>query len=395
MHKDRLIVHIDMDAFFASIEQRDNPKLRLTPVIIGADPNQGKGRGVVSTCSYEARVFGIHSAMPISMAYSRCPHGTYISPRMDVYLRESKALDDIFYSFTPDIEKISIDEAFLDITGTAHLHGSAEKLCRNLKTAIYKKSGLTASIGLAPLKYIAKIASDLEKPDGFVMVSPDEILDFLKPLDVKKICGIGKQTLPTLYERGINSIGDLQKWTKDQLTASFGSTGDYLYAVSRGIVVDSFDFNPQVKSISHEHTFSYDTDEEQSIAQTLIELCEKVSFRMRHDLLKAKTITLKIRLTGFKTYTRSITLPNFTNYVEDLYSALYNLYTHFDRSGKKVRLIGVKVSNFADSWLQEDIFDQSSRQKREKMYRAIDQIKSKYGNDSIFHAASKITYTGS
>lgn len=388
MLTDRLIVHIDMDAFFAAIEQRDDPRLRAQPVIIGADHKNGTGRGVVSTCSYEARAYGIHSAMPISKAYRCCPHGIFMRPRMDVYIRESARLNDIFYLFTPDIEKISIDEAFLDITGTAHLHGSAENLCRNLKKTLREKVGLKASIGLAPSKYIAKIASDLQKPDGLVIVRSEEVQDFLRPLAVKKIWGIGPKTVPRLLACGIYTIEDIQRWTRKQLKSSFGSFGDYLYDVSRGTVSDILNHDQTVKSISHEHTFIKDTDDDHEIRNILINLCEKVSFRLRAELLKGKTITLKIRVEGFKTYTRSMTCPNFTNYVEDIYSAIYNLYSHFDRAGKKVRLVGVKISNFSDPKVQDDLFNQASDKRKEQVYKAIDRIKSKYGNDSIFHAPS-------
>ena len=388
MRKTKYIVHIDMDAFFAAIEQRDNPALRKRPVIIGADPKQGEGRGVVSTCSYEARRYGIHSAMPISQAYRRCPDGIYLHPDITKYSRESDRVYTIFASFTPDIEAVSIDEAFLDITHTWKLFGSAEALCRQLKNRIYTDTGLSASIGLAPTKLVAKIASDMHKPDGFTRVPPQRVTAFLRPLPIEKIWGIGKKTLPKLHACNIFTVGDIEKWEIEDLTNTFGSTGRYLWNVSRGRGADQLETGEDIKSISNEYTFERDVPNDYRVKETVMRLCEKVSNRMRKQSLKARTFTLKIRLSNFKTCTRAATLPAYTNFAEDIYDTVHAALKSFDTRNMKIRLIGVKATNFGTCDAQPDIFEFGDMKKREKLYSVIDKIKSKYGNSSIFHAAS-------
>jgi nucleotidyltransferase/DNA polymerase involved in DNA repair len=375
-----------MDAFFAAIEQRDNRKLIGKPVIIGADPQKGRGRGVVSTCSYEARVFGIHSAMPISEAYRKCPHGTFIIPDMNKYSHESQLIHNIFQLFTPDVEQVGIDEAYLDITGTHHFFKTPIDACRALKKAIKKDRNLTASIGLAPNKMVAKIASDLNKPDGLLQVRKEDVYTFLGPLKIQKVSGIGKKTVQLLNANKIFTIQDLHKYTQNQLCTMYGSLGSYLWQISQGIGNEKIELSDQCKSISNEYTFETDVNDDLFILKTISLLSEKVSRRLRIQKLKGKTISLKIRLTCFSTYTRSVTLPNSTNYVEDIYSALYNLYTKFDRNAKKVRLVGVKVTNLQETSRQSDLFNFASDIKREKIYSALDKIKDKFGSNSIHHA---------
>jgi len=386
MKNERLIIHIDMDAFFAAIEQRDDPTLKGQPVIIGADPKKGKGRGVVSTCSYEARVFGIHSAMPISKAYALCPHGKFVPPSMEKYSKESQLIRIIFDRFTPEVEMVSIDEAFLDITGTSHTFQDPIHLCKALKKMINDERGLTASIGLAPNKLVAKIASEIQKPDGLTHVSKENVRTFLQPLAVERIWGIGKKSLPKFHTFGIFTIGDLQKYSKDDLCALFGTMGNYFWNISRGHDTNRLSIETACKSVSNEHTFEKDVGDDRQILQSISYLCEQVSSRLRKQKLKGRTLTLKIRLTGFKTFTRSITIAKYTNFVEDIYGALYNLYDAFDKKGQKVRLIGVKVSNFSDRSIQHDIFNFDVDSKREKIYDALDKIRDKFGTRSIHHA---------
>lgn len=387
--KERYIVHVDMDAFFASVEQRDNPKLIDRPVVIGADPKKGKGRGVVSTCSYQARKYGIHSAMPISIAYKKCPSAVFLPVDMNKYHKVSQQIYAVFYDFTPDIEPIGIDEAFLDITGSFHLFKTPKEACLQIKSRIKKELNLTASIGLAPTKMAAKIASDLEKPDGFVEVKKEKILDFLWPLSIDKIWGLGKKSQSALDTIGIKTIGDLARKDVEELIKLFGRNGLYFWKLAQGEDERRIDCDVDAKSISNEVTFEKDTLDTQQIESTLLWLCEKVSNRLRQENLKSKTITLKIRFKSFETYTRSITFNKATNFVDTLYEKIKNLYNKFNSKSRKIRLVGVKTSNFVPSDFPDDLFRESIEQKQERVHKATDEIKTKFGENSIHRAYAK------
>ncbi|MCK4462889.1 MAG: DNA polymerase IV [Candidatus Omnitrophica bacterium] len=386
--RERYIIHIDMDAFFASIEQRDRPLLRGKPVIIGADPKSGKGRGVVSTCSYEARKFGIHSAMPISIAYKKCPNGVYLRPDMEKYSAVSRTVHKTLYDFTPHVEPLGFDEAFLDISGSWHLFGSPFKTCLLLKSKIKKMTGLTSSIGLAPTKMAAKIASDLKKPDGLIEVKKENLLDFLWPLEVDKIWGLGKKSKAIFNKYGIKTIGDIAKKDVNDLVRLFGKNGFYFWQIANGIDESQVQADEKVKSISNEYTFEEDTIDKDEIESMLMFLSERVSHRMRFQRLAGRTITLKIRLQGFFTYTRAFTLTEYTNSTKIIYSTAKELYYKFDRKRKKVRLIGVKVSNLSPTSQIRSLFDKEGNQglKEEDLNKAIDKIKLIYGVDSIHRA---------
>lgn len=386
MGKRRFIVHVDMDAFFAAIEQRDNTGLRGKPVVVGSDPKGGKGRGVVSTCSYEARKFGIHSAMPISIAYRKCPHAVFLPVDMEKYSDVSGQIHRIFYDFTPDIEPVSIDEAFLDITGSYHLFGTPLDTCLSIKSRIKKETGLTASVGLAPTKMAAKIASDLRKPDGMVEVTPEGLLDFLKPLDIRKLWGLGEKSEKIFRDIGINTIGDMAGVGPERMEALFGKNGIDLWRLANGIDDREVETAREAKSISNEFTFEQDTDNAEKIKSILLALCEKVSDRLRNEMLKGRTITLKIRLEGFLTYTRAYTMANGTNHVDDIYAGIKRLYDNFDRGMKRVRLIGVKVSNLLPANFRDSLFEETGSEKSEKIHKAVDVIKDKYGSGSIYRA---------
>jgi len=386
MSAGRFIVHIDMDAFFAAIEQRDNPSLRGKPVIVGADPKGGKGRGVVSTCSYEARKFGVHSAMPISFAYQKCPKGVFLPVDMEKYGRVSQEILNILYEFTPQIEPVSIDEAFLDITSSYHLFGTPYQTCVLIKSRTKKETGLTASIGLAPTKMAAKIASDLGKPDGLVEVKPERLLDFLWPLDIRKIWGLGEKSQIALNKMGIKTIGDIAKKSQKDLTAIFGKNGIHFWELAQGIDEREVENESEAKSVSNEFTFDEDTSDRKKIESTLMLLCEKVSNRLRQDGLKGKTITLKIRLTGFETYTRAVTMTEPTNFVDIIYQEIKQLLDKFNAHGKKIRLVGVKVGNFGAGTSQETLFKETTDKKKESLHQAIDKIKQKFGEDALHRA---------
>ena len=394
MRKTRYIVHVDMDAFFASIEQRDNPDIRSRPVVVGADPKGGRGRGVVSTCSYEARRFGIHSAMPISTAYQKCPDAVYLPPDIGKYEIVSNQIFQILYSFTPDVEPVGVDEAFLDITGSFHLFGASTLLgtplgtCILIKNKIKEKTGLTASIGLAPTKMAAKIASDLKKPDGLVEVTAEKLLEFLWPLEVRRIWGLGEKSEEVFGRMGIRTIGDLAKTDVGKLIKTFGKNGEHFWRLANGIDDRTVDAGIDAKSISNEITFDRDTSDEEKIASALIALCEKVSSRLRHENLKTRTVGLKIRLEGFHTYTRASTVPEATNFADSLYKVIKGLYNNFNVKGKRVRLVGVKASNLLQSDFNDSLFPHDDK-KQEAIHSAVDIIKGKFGEESIYRAGGR------
>ena len=389
MHKERIILHVDMDAFFAAIEQHDNPKLRTKPVVIGANPKGGRGRGVVSTCSYEARKFGIHSAMPISIAYKKCPQAVFLPVDMNKYASVSDEVYRIFYDFTPVIEPVSIDEAFLDMTASYHIFGSARQAAIMIKSRVKKETGLTASIGIGPNKMVAKIASDLDKPDGLVEVNKEQLLDFLWPLNIDKIWGLGKKTKEVMDEFGISTIGDLAKKKPEQLSDILGKNGIYFWQLAHGIDDREVESDTETKSISNEVTFDKDTSDMKKIESVLVFLCEKVSHRLRKDDFKGRTITLKIRLQDFHTFTRAVTLSRATNFVDVIYKEIKKLYLGFDKKNKKVRLLGVKVSNLVETDFPDTLFDDGIDSKLENIHRAVDKIKEKFGDGFIKRAADR------
>ena len=386
----RYILHVDMDAFFAAIEQRDNLTLLGKPVIVGADPKKGKGRGVVSTCSYEARKFGVHSGQPISTAYKICPKGIFLPVDSQKYAQASDEIYEIFYEFTPKVEMISVDEAFLDISGSHHLFGGPLETCKLLKSRIKERTKLTASVGLAPTKMVAKIASDIDKPDGLVLVSQDKVLDFLWPLDIDKIWGLGKKSKVIFNNLGIKTIGDLAKKDLGEVEQVLGKNGEYFWTLANGIDEREVETEEETKSISNEYTFAEDTGDKRIIDAALINLCEKVSSRLRQEDFKGKTITLKIRLEGFLTFTRAKTLDKPTNFMDTIYKTIKELLNKFNRKGKKIRLVGVKVSNFTFGQVQATLFEEKDEQKQERMHQAIDKIKNKFGRGAIFRAGGKL-----
>lgn len=378
-----------MDAFFASIEERDNPALRGKPIVVGADPRSGSGRGVVSTCSYAARKYGIHSAMPISVAFRKCPQAIFLPVDMDKYSTASEEIYEILYSFSPDIEPISIDEAFLDITGSFHLFGTPVETCRLIKAKIKKLTGLTASVGLAPTKMAAKIASDIGKPDGLVEVAAKGLIGFLKPLNVRRIWGLGEKCEEVMRGLGISTIGDLAARKPDDLEAMLGKAGRDFWRLANGIDSRMVEPAGEAKSISNETTFDVDTMESQKVDAALMAMCEKVSSRLRISGVKCRTITLKVRLADFSTFTRSVTISSATNFIDILYKTISALYKDFDRKGKKVRLLGVRTSNFCPAGFRDYLFRDSGDVRREAAHKALDRIKKRFGDSSIFIAGSR------
>lgn len=382
-----VIAHIDMDAFFAAVEQRDNPSLLGKPVVVGADPKEGRGRGVVSTCSYEARVYGIHSAMPISKAYRLCPQAVYLPPDFRKYKAASQKIFTILERYTPDIEPISIDEAFLDITGTFHLHGTPVALARCLKADIHREVNLVASIGIAPVKMVAKIASDVSKPDGLLEVLPQEVQGFLAPLPVERLWGVGKKSKEILNRLGVFRIADLLKLSKEKARGLLGEQGLHLLDLAAGIDPRTVSVHDDVKSVSHEYTFDTDEADPQKVVRILFILSQKVSRRLRKEGLKGRTVTVKVRLESFQTFTRAVTLDRRTNFVDLIDRNARQMFQAFFKAGMKIRLIGVRVTGFEDPYVSDGLFTDPSDDKKEKVHHALDVLKDKFGEKMIHWGA--------
>ncbi len=383
----RRILHLDMDAFFAAVEQLDFPQYRGKPVIVGADPKSGAGRGVVATASYEARKYGVHSALPISLAYQRCPHAIYLRGRYERYSEISRQLIATLNEFTPVIEKISIDEAFLDITKSLALFGSAEKIGHQIKKRIYDDLGLVASIGIAPNKFLAKVASDLEKPDGFVVVKEGEEKEFLKSLPISRLWGVGKKTEAALKQMDIETIGQIAHMAEQDLSRRFGKWGSALWRLANGIDHRSVKPWETQKSISQETTFDEDTGDEGAIHKTLLGLAESLSRLMRKSKLKGRTVTLKIRLEDFSTFTRSKTLSDFVDSTQILKGVAIGLYKKFNKKNMKVRLLGIGVSQLNSvSGEQLSLFDQEAPLDA-KMTKLLDSLQDKYGEGAVKRAS--------
>ncbi|HPD13307.1 MAG TPA: DNA polymerase IV [Planctomycetota bacterium] len=385
---ERVIVHLDMDAFFAAVEQRDRPELRGQPVVVGADPKGGRGRGVVSTCSYEARCFGIRSAMPISEAWRRCPKAVYLPVRMDAYEQASEAVFRVLEEFTPDIEPVSIDEAFLDVTRSLHLFGTKRALGERLRLRIEAETRLTASIGIAPCKMVAKIASDLQKPRGLVIVEPGEAQAFLRPLPVGKLWGVGRRTQEALDRLGIRTIGDLAARPREELVRRFGKQGEDLWDLAHGRDDRPVEAAGEAKSIGHENTFEHDTRDPRLLASTLMELCEGVAFRLRRAGLRGRTITTKLRFEDFTTLTRATTVETPVDAAAAIYQIASANLGRVAMKGHRIRLIGVSVSGFEARPRQLALFgeqpsDAGGREKQRLLADAIDRIKTRFGQDAL------------
>ncbi|MDZ7724406.1 MAG: DNA polymerase IV [candidate division KSB1 bacterium] len=380
-----IILHMDMDAFFAAIEQLDFPELRGKPVVVGADPKGGEGRGVVSTCSYEARTYGIHSAMPISRAWKQCPHAVFVKPRGKRYAEVSRRVMQILQRYSPDLEPLSIDEAFLDITSTYKLHKTPRQLGEHLKQCIQNEVHLTASVGIAPNKFLAKIASDLDKPDGMVVVQADEVECFLHPLDISRLWGVGRKTLPLLKDMGIHTIGDLMQYSLDFLQSRFGKMGVKLYNLARGIDDRLVCTDEERKSISREITYDQDVDDAETHRRTLLYLCNELSRDMRRKKIWGRTISIKVRQQNFSTFTRSRTLEQSMQHFDDLYPHALDLFVRLNLSGK-LRLLGVGVSKLESSPGQLDMFADQT-QNTSKLDDVLDTVREKFGETSITRAS--------
>ena len=382
MPKERYILHIDMDAFYASVEQMDNPSLKGKPVIVGGTVQQ---RGVVAAASYESRKFGIHSAMPTSQALKLCPNVILLPVRMGRYAQLSKQIIKIFNDYTPQVEQISLDEAFLDVTGSITLFGSAEKIGREIKDRIQNETGLTASVGIAPNKFLAKMASDLQKPNGFVIITEENKQKILDPLDVSKIWGVGKVTAKNFYDRGIRTIEQLRKTPLKFLQTILGNQADDIVLLAQGIDNRPVEPNREAKSISAEETFAQDIIDKNFLLNVLFKQVEEVAGRLREEKLEGKTITLKLRYKNFKTVTRSHTFENPTNVSQTLWQEAKRVFEKwYAEEAGELRLLGFGISGLTQQGSgQKLLFSEPQDNKQKKIDEVFDKIKKKYGDDSV------------
>jgi DNA polymerase IV (archaeal DinB-like DNA polymerase) len=347
----RVILHIDLDAFFPSVEVREHPELRGKPVVVGADPKEGNGRGVVSSASYEARKFGIRSALPISKAWKLCPDAIYLRPHFELYVKASNNVMNILESHTDKFEQGGIDEAYLDISNQVKDFNEAGEVARKIMEEVLGKEGLTCSVGVAPNKMIAKIASDYRKPCGLTVVKEDGVSDFLFPLDVRKIPGVGPKTEGILRGLKIETISDLASTKPEMLTRTFGVWGSRLHQFANGIDNSEVTEEYETRSIGRDTTFEKDEDDEVQILQVLDGLAEEVHEDVIANGFKFKTITVRIRYQHFDTHTRSKSLMFPTNDLDILRNNAKRLIAPLLRGKKKVRLVGVRVSNLQQGTL--------------------------------------------
>jgi len=382
MAETRQITHVDMDAFYASVEQLDNPKLAGQPVIVGGNP---KGRGVVSAASYEARKFGIHSAMPMAQAVRLCPHAIVLPARMERYVQVSQQIHAIFEQYTPLVESVSIDEAFLDVTGSTNLFGSGEQIALAIKTAIKDKLKLTASVGVAPNKFLAKLASDMKKPDGFVVITEQNKQEILDPLPVSKIWGVGKVTEQALQSYAILTIAQLRQTPLEELKAIVGNFAPVLLQLACGVDESEVQPTRQAKSLSSERTFATDVQDEEVLLGALLNQVEEVGQRLRAANLRAKTVTVKLRYADFRTITRSNTFGQATNTTRTLWQTAKAIFQIWQaESAGPLRLIGFAASGLVkEDTGQQLLFGDPKEEKQKRLDDAVDKIKNRFGEDAL------------
>jgi len=378
----RAILHLDMDAFYPSVEVLDDPSLKGKPVIVGGP----RERGVVSSASYEARVFGVHSALPMATALRLCPHGVFLPVRMSRYLEISREVFRVFHRFTPRVEALSIDEAFLDVTGAERLFGGPEEIAVKVKQAVVSRVGITVSAGVAPSKFVAKIASDLHKPDGLTVVPAAGVEAFLHPLPIEKLWGVGEVTQKKLARLGVRTIGDLSRVSREVLEKRFGKHGTHLHLLSRGIDDREVETERAVKSVGHEDTYPQDILEPESLRRELLSLAIRVSRRLRRQGIEGRTITLKVKYADFKQVTRARTLERATDDGAEIFRQACRLLENTDAGRRPVRLLGISLSGLEDphATRQPGLFENTSSQRKQKrLNRALDRIHGRFGEDSV------------
>ncbi|MCP4144738.1 MAG: DNA polymerase IV [bacterium] len=380
--KDRSIIHLDMDAFFASVEQLDNPEYRGKPVIVGGTP---EGRGVVSAASYEARKFGVFSAMSAARARQLCPGGIFVRGNMDRYVEVSHQIGSIFDSFTPLVEPLSLDEAFLDVTGCLKLFGDAETIARKIKDQILEETGLVASVGISHNKFLAKLASDMDKPDGFVVIPKGKEKEILAGLPVGRLWGVGKKCDAVLAGAGVKTVANLLAYSPTALEILIGTErAAHLRALAVGqddrpVIPDT-----SAKSIGNEVTFAEDISDSDELKHVIASLADKVAWRLRRSDLHCKTITLKARFADFTTNTRAKSLSEPTDSTIEIRDVAWDLFdTKLKRGGRSIRLVGVAVSGFSDLAIQGNLFQDKNKEEDKKIDRVMDKLAEKYGRGTL------------
>jgi DNA polymerase-4 len=379
------ILHVDMDAFFVSVEELEDPSLQGKAVIVGADPD---GRGVVAAASYEARKFGIHSAMPIRTAKKLCPHAIFLRGHYEKYREYSDKIGEIFSEFTPAVEMVSIDEAYLDLTGTERLHGSAFRAGDCLIRTVKDRTGLNCSVGVSTSHLVSKIASDQAKPHGLLYVLPGCEAKFLAPLPIRRMPGIGKVTEPELLSRGISTIGDLARAGPEKLKEWFGKYGEWLFLKSQGQDIDAYAYEEEPKSVSHETTFDTDINDVEELERTLSYLSQLVGRRLRDHSFFARTVGLKLRYADFRTLTRDLTLDEPTHLDSVIFENVLRLFDQAWNRRQKIRLLGVRTSNLEKGLFQRGLLEAPQKQKLERLAQAADQLRDRFGFDAVKLARS-------
>ena len=385
----KLYFHLDMDAFFVSVEELFDPSLKGKPVVVGGRPNE---RGVVSAASYAARKFGVHSAMPLRTAYKLCPQAIFVDGHRERYIEYSHKVYEVLQSFSPQVDMASIDEAYLDLTGTGRLHGGPLQAAHKLHQAVKQATALNCSIGIAQSRMVAKVASDQAKPNGILWILPGQEASFLAPLDVRKIPGVGKVTEQRLHAVGIRKVGDLAALDQAFLEQRFGKWGLALAGKSQGMDAGGW-FDTEVgegggpKSISHEHTFSTDTAEASALDAILVRLSEMVARRLRDHRLWARTLQIKLRYSDFSTFTRARTLDHASQIDAELAAAARELF-HKNWTGKPIRLLGVYAQALTAAEGQTSLIGEPRAEDWRRTLAAVDKIREKYGQDGIVSLAS-------
>lgn len=379
------IAHVDMDAFFVSVEELYDPTLKGKPVVVGAP---GDARGVVAAASYEARKYGIHSAMPSRTAKRLCPEAIFLPGNYDRYQEWSDKVRAILERFTPVVQMVSIDEAYLDLTGTERLHGPAWSAAQKIQRAVWEETKLPCSIGVGQSYLIAKVASDAAKPRGLLWVPTGAEAAFLSPLPVRRIPGIGPVTEKGLAKLGVHTVGELSRLSRERLTEVFGAWGEALYRKARGEDADLWFVDEEQKSISHERTFPEDVSEERELDATLAHLAELVGKRLRAARLHARTVTLKLRTADFRTLTRARTLAEPTDLDATLYRTAAELFRGAWNRKKKIRLLGIAAGALGPVPAQLSLLEAAQRERAEKLARAADQMRDRYGPDALRSAKS-------
>jgi DNA polymerase-4 len=385
------ILHVDMDAFYASIEMRDDPSLVGKPVCVGGSAER---RGVIAAASYEARRYGVHSAMSTARAQQLCPRLVLLPPDFDRYTAESRRIMEIFLRYTPLVEPLSLDEAYLDVRGCAALFGDAVQIGQRIKRDILAETRLVASVGVAPTKFLAKLASDLDKPDGFRVIRPEEVRALIDPLPVGRIHGVGERTARRLESLGVRTVGDLARRERDDVLSAFGAAGAWIHDLARGI--DPRRVNPLRVEKSHgmERTFPQDVADRDELRRALLDFCDELAFDLRHRGLRGRTVALKARFADFSLATRSRTLDHPTNLGPRLYAIARELLERVPQ--RPLRLLGVSISNLEDvrAPMQAELFEASDPGPREledqrlgRVAQGLDRLRAKYGRRALVRAS--------